>query len=136
MALAEKFGITQYPTPAGGCALTQEGFANRLKELMKNKPKFAPEDLDLIVIGRHFFKDNSQIILGRNEQENEILASAAKKGDILIEPESFVGPTALVKEKIDNTIIEKAKNLIIKFSPKAKNVDVTELTFKFSGGDY
>ena len=37
MALAREFGLTDYPTPAGGCLLTDPGYAHRLKEL------FAPQ---------------------------------------------------------------------------------------------
>lgn len=134
MELAQKFGIKDYPTPAGGCALTQEGFAKKLKELMKNKPDFMSEDVDLIRLGRHFFFEGAQIILGRDKEENEILESAAKNDDILIELKEIVGPTALVKgDKIADSAVEKAKELIIKFSPKAKDFRVNELTFKVSG---
>src|SRR4030042_3028765 len=38
--LAKKFGIIDYPNPAGGCMLTQEGFVGRLKELMEKKTDF------------------------------------------------------------------------------------------------
>lgn len=131
MALAKKFGIKVYPTPAGGCALTQKGFVNRLKELMKNKPDFNAEDIDLIRFGRHFYFDNIQIILGRNQQENQILESVFKKNNTLIEPENFIGPTAILRgKKIDEPVIKKAKKLIIKFSPKVKNLDVSQLTFR------
>lgn len=57
MVLAEKFGIKKYPTPAGGCALTQSGFAERLRELAVYKPNYDVYDLDLIKIGRHFWID-------------------------------------------------------------------------------
>jgi len=127
--LAEKFNIKDYPTPAGGCALTQAGFAGRIKELIKHRPDFDAQDVDLIRIGRHFFSLDelgmkfTQIILGRNQEENEILKSAIQTKDILIEPENFPGPTALVRGKsISEPIIQNAKNLIFQFSPKAKNL--------------
>ena len=91
MALAAQYDIKEYPTPAGGCALTQPGFADRLRELMKHKPDFNSEDVNLVAIGRHFFFDDEtsrqarginllperseaeskaiQIILGRNQEE-------------------------------------------------------------------
>ena len=164
MALAKKFNIKNYPTPAGGCALTEKGFTRRLKELMEHKPDFNSEDIDLIRIGRHFWvggeyrntfrqaqgikrllpersaegtesKAYIQIILGRDEQENQILESLFKKDDILVEPDNFVGPTALIRgEKKDNSAIEKAKELIIKFSPKARNLEADKLTFRISRG--
>lgn len=136
MALAEKFGIKEYPTPAGGCALTQEGFAKRLRELMENKPDFGHEDIDLVRFGRHFWfhdkfgADKIQIIIGRNEQENQILESAAKNSDILLGPKEVVGPAALIRGKeINDSVIERAKELIIQFSPKAKNYS-GRLTFE------
>ena len=36
MELAEKWGITEYPSPAGGCRLTEPGYALRLKDLLGN----------------------------------------------------------------------------------------------------
>jgi hypothetical protein len=137
MALAQKYGIKEYPTPAGGCALTQDGFAARMKELMKNKPDFTPEDIDLVAIGRHFFYPelvegggNVQIILGRNEEENEILKSQKKPEDVFILPINFSGPEALIRGgKIRNEIIEQAKELIVKFSPKASKLKTEERIF-------
>jgi len=131
MALAKKFGIKEYPTPAGGCALTQKGFATRLKELMEKKPDFNSEDVDLTRIARHFFIDGCQIILGRNEQENQILESVAKKGDILIMLNEFAGPTAMLRGTISDATIEKGKKLVLKFSPKVKG---GIFTFKIMNG--
>ena len=139
MALAEQYGIKSYPTPAGGCALTQKGFADRLRELMKHKPDFNSEDVNLVAIGRHFFAhrslgegglDNIQIILGRNQEENEILASVASQNDILISPENFIGPLALVRQTLRSSTsqgwpenaAEETKVKIIQFSSKAKGL--------------
>jgi tRNA U34 2-thiouridine synthase MnmA/TrmU len=130
MELAKKFSIREYPSPAGGCALTQEGFVKRLKELMRHQPDFNSDDVDLIKFGRHYFIGESQIILGRNEQENQILESAARKNDILVEPENFIGPSALLRAKEPGASIEKVQQLIVEFSPKAKNIAVGRLTFK------
>lgn len=167
MALAAQYGIKEYPTPAGGCALTQKDFAGRLKELMVNKPDFTPEDVDLVAIGRHFFypelvegggigtlrrgathlaqgilpersgaesKALTQIILGRSQEENDILIGAAKLGDILVVPENFPGPTALVRGG-GNDSIDKAKELIMQFSPKAKELKAGEIKFKITKAD-
>ena len=165
MALAKQFGIKEYPTPAGGCALTQKDFAGRLKELMLNKPDFTPEDVDLVAVGRHIWIDSStsldvsrdkslgastQIILGRNQEENEILVRVAKNGDILIVPDGWPGPTALVRfchpelvsgSKSRNEFgmtegeLKQAQELILKFSPKAKNLKLEEIRFKIDRVD-
>jgi predicted ribosome quality control (RQC) complex YloA/Tae2 family protein len=139
MELAKKYGIKNYPTPAGGCALTQEGFTERLKELMKNKPEFDANDVELIKIGRHFWFprrslgeggfDNAQIILGRNQEENEILKNAKKESDIFIIPINFPGPEALIRDKGSSDLVSKTKELIIQFSPKAKGLNQKQLEF-------
>ena len=129
MELAARYRIKNYPTPAGGCALTQKGFTQRLGELINNKPDFDATDVDLIKIGRHFFIKNAQIILGRNQQENEILKSARKENDVFIIPINFSGPEALISGKGASEFIDKTKELIIRFSPKAKNLNKNQLDF-------
>jgi len=170
MALAERYGIKKYPTPAGGCALTQKGFADRLRELMKHKPDFNSEDVNLVAIGRHFWVQgnsldyaldesacaDSQIILGRDQEENEILKSVASRNDVLVCPDGFIGPMALVRSSICHAelvsasdedqrsrnkfgmtkegMINKAKELVIQFSPKAKDLKPEEIRFKIVRG--
>ncbi len=139
MELAKKFNITDYPAPAGGCMLTQDGFVRRLKELMKNKPDFNPKDAELIKVGRHFWHlaslgaSSTQIILGRNEEENKKLLQGKQEKDVVIEPDNFVGPSALIRgEKIGDEVIEKAKESIIQYSPRAKKNRDANLNFKIS----
>lgn len=120
--LAKKFGITDFSTPAGGCCLTQGGFVKRLKELMEQKPGFDSRDVELVKIGRHFWVDGAQIILGRNKGENELLIKLADKNDTIIEPDGFIGPTALIRNNTDEAAINKTKELIIEYSPKAKGL--------------
>lgn len=126
--LAKKFGIVDYPTPAGGCMLTQEGFARRLKELMEQKLDFNFKDVELVKIGRHFWHRGVQIIFGRNKEENEQLVRSKQKGDIIIEPKNFAGPTALIRNSAGDDIINKSKELIIEFSPKAKTISDPQFT--------
>ncbi|OIP78847.1 MAG: hypothetical protein AUK17_01600 [Parcubacteria group bacterium CG2_30_44_18] len=131
MELAKKFGITDYPTPAGGCMLTQDGFVSRLKELMEKKSDFNPEDVELSKIGRHFWDNSTQIILGRDKEENEMLVLAKTKKNALVVPDNFAGPSALVRgEQIGDKSIEKAKELVVQYSPKVKNNIDINLNFK------
>lgn len=143
IALAKKYGIKNYPTPAGGCALTQKGFSSRLRELMKNKPDFNAYDVDLVRFGRHFFfapstplGTSTQIILGRNQEENEFLKNQIKKDEIFIIPINFSGPEALIRgQNISEKNITRAKELIMEFAPKAKNLKKEKLTFDVIKGD-
>ncbi len=108
--LAKKYNIT-FPSPGGGCLLCEKEYCKKLKFLLKKKLTY--QDIKLLSIGRHFFA--SQIILGKNEQENKLLE---KEKGIKIIPEQ-PGPTALIRlEKKQNKekLIKKAKTLIRKYS--------------------
>lgn len=75
MELAKKMGIVEYPSPAGGCSLTEPNFANRLKDLYKyDKEKTKPHDIKLLSLGRHFRLTNkSKAISTRTEEEYNAL---------------------------------------------------------------
>lgn len=136
IALAAQYEIKDYPTPAGGCALTEKGFSSRLRELMKNKPEFNSYDIDLVRFGRHFFINDVQIILGRNQEENEFLKNQIKKNEIFITPINFSGPEALIRgNNISEENIARAKELIMEFASKTKDLKKSELTFDVIKGD-
>jgi len=68
--LAEKLGVANYATPAGGCLLTDPGFSYRLKESFE-KEEHSVLDFHLLKFGRHFrLPGGSKLIVGRNEEEN------------------------------------------------------------------
>jgi len=142
IALAAQYGIKEFPTPASGCALTQEGFTARLKELMTNKPDFTSEDVDLVAVGRHFFYSelvegggSIQIILGRNQEENEFLKNQTRKDEVFIIPINFSGPEALIRgSHILEENIMQAKELIVEFASRAKDLKKEDLVFDIIKG--
>ena len=121
--LAKKFKIKWYPQPAGGCILTDLEFGKKLKDLLKKYPEFDGNDVETLKVGRHFWKGNSKIIVGRNHQENLKLEALKRKKDIIIKMENYPGPTVLIrpyKSKISSKILNTAKELIIRYSKKAQ----------------
>jgi len=97
IALAERYGLVQYPSPAGGCLLTDVVFSRRLKDLITMDPGFSRRDLELLKQGRHFrINEGTKIVVGRDERENEAILSLARQEDALLTVESFPGPTVLV----------------------------------------
>ncbi|MBU3918794.1 tRNA 4-thiouridine(8) synthase ThiI, partial [Patescibacteria group bacterium] len=118
--LAKKFGIKDYPTPAGGCLLTDPEFSNRLRDLLNKNEKVLKNDLELLFYGRHFWHNNVKIIVGRNEKENEEIEKLKTEKDVLIELKDIPGPITLVKGKNEEAI-EKAKELTKYYSLKARD---------------
>lgn len=71
-ALAKKYGITEYPSPAGGCLLTDKGYSQRLRDLLYVQKTEDKIQLHLLKHGRHFRLDGrSKLVVGRNKAENK-----------------------------------------------------------------
>jgi len=122
MLLANKWKIKKYPSPSGGCILTDINFGEKLKKLFEKWPNCNGQDVQLLKIGRYFWEGNNLIIVGRNKEENGKIHKLKQKGDVIIEPKEFSGPTVLIRGK-DNILersLIKAKDLIIKYSKKIK----------------
>lgn len=96
--LAKKFKIKEYPSPAGGCILTDPNYSQKLFELFKRVPKFTGNDADLIKFGRVFWKDDLLIIVPRDAKECLEVTNLRKRGDVVLEPHNFSGPTVLVRK--------------------------------------
>lgn len=129
MELAKKYGLKNYPTPAGGCLLCDKEFSKRFKMMLENFGDLDKNDVELLKLGRHFYHDKSLIIIGRDQEENQKLEKLARKNDIILELTDIPGPTALIRgKKISEETIQKARNLIKKYSNKIKNVK--EVKFK------
>ncbi|MGE5841570.1 MAG: tRNA 4-thiouridine(8) synthase ThiI, partial [Deltaproteobacteria bacterium] len=96
MELARKLNITDYPSPAGGCLLTDPIFSKRLKDLFSSEPHFEIREIELMKVGRHFrIGPHAKLVVGRNKEENEIIASLSRPNDLLLVVQSAPGPTVL-----------------------------------------
>jgi len=106
MRLAKNFGLHAYATPAGGCLLTDPGFSKRLREFLAHD-ELNLENLELLKVGRHFrLGDNTRLVVGRDEGENNQLAQLALAGDYLFSPQrDLAGPTALARGLINQELV-------------------------------
>lgn len=96
MRLAEAFGISHYPPPAGGCLLTDPMFARRLRDLMLHGEDREVRDYELLKYGRHFrVPEAGKIIVGRNQSDNEALRELAAENDLVCLMADFPGPLVL-----------------------------------------
>ena len=97
MELAAKIGIRDYPSPAGGCKLTEPSFSNRLKDLFAQK-QYSLEEIELLKLGRHFRLDRGvKLVVGRNKNENEKIQEFFREGDLLFKAKNLKGPISLLK---------------------------------------
>jgi hypothetical protein len=117
MALARELGIRDYPSPAGGCLLTDQTFSKRLRDLFGTDPRPRVRDIEALKVGRHFrVGPTTKVILGRNQRENQDLQALADRGDTLIHPVGVPGPTALVPGGAEPPEMETAAAITAAYS--------------------
>lgn len=108
MQMAEYYGIKDYPTPAGGCLLTQENYSNRLQKYLDFKPEAKAKELEILKYGRHFYLNNNTLLMvGRNRSENDRLSDLSLKNDLLIRVSNRPGPLGILR--IVNNVLQEDK---------------------------
>jgi len=133
MALAQQFGFTEYPQPAGGCILTDEFYTKRLRDLWKwqgpENKNYTLEDIMLLQVGRHLRPDaesNFKVIVGRDQLENECLEKY-KDRYISMYSSSHIGPVVLCVGEMNAANMELAAKITAYFGKgrQAESVQIT-----------
>jgi tRNA-specific 2-thiouridylase len=115
-ALAEKYGIEEYPAPAGGCLLTDPSFSRRLKDLLEKDPEGETRLVEMLKRGRHFrLGPGVKVVVGRNQEENAELLELRGKEDCLLEARDVPGPVVLVTGRAGEDEIVTAARLCARY---------------------
>jgi tRNA U34 2-thiouridine synthase MnmA/TrmU len=133
MKMAARFGITEYPTPAGGCLLTEPNFAARLRDLRKHEGIRDMRAIEQLRFGRHFrLGPRTKVIVGRNQQDNDWLESNAGN-DVVMAVEDVPGPTALIHGEASEETIGTAASICARYAPRAANAGSATVTVRGPG---
>ena len=119
IALAREFGITDYPSPAGGCRLTEDAYGRKLRDLMEHEGLRDKETnevnrwlLDLLAVGRRFrLPGGCSVILGRDASENARLEKGPFAA-ILKPTNNIPGPTAAIPVLASEADLALAQSLV------------------------
>jgi hypothetical protein len=99
MELAKTFGLVDYPSPAGGCLLTEKGFCRKLADLKDHEGLKDDRPIWLLLYGRHFrLPGGSKCIVGRDVRDNAAIKKLVKNGDTLVHTVNVPGPTGMLPE--------------------------------------
>ena len=94
--LAERFGVRQYESPAGGCLLTDENFARAMRDL-KDHEGLSDPGVRLLSTGRQFrLSERAKLAVGRNHAENEKLFSLDMPGALYVKAVACRGPVGVI----------------------------------------
>jgi tRNA-uridine 2-sulfurtransferase len=140
MALAKRYGLTGYSTPAGGCLLTDAAFSQRLIKLLDHWPDCDQSDAEPLKYGRVFWlnanRDGQEVkimmVIGRNQEECEKLKVMKKKQDLILEIKNGIGPTTLLRAQ--QPLTDVTKDFVVK-TPVKLAASVIDLTRTFSEED-
>jgi hypothetical protein len=128
MKLAEHFGITDYPSPAGGCILADPILSGRIQEYYRQHKRIVPEDILLLMIGRQFrLPSGGWLVLGRDEKQNEKIEKLRQPGDWLLQPSIIPGPTAILRYSKNKAELETAASIVTRYARKSDLVDGTAI---------
>ena len=131
MELADKWGIKDYPSPAGGCKLTDPNYSIRLKELVERKENVTEKDIHLLKYGRHFITDDkTKIIVTRTAEEGESIKVLLNKNDLMFLTSKYNGAMVIIPEgnnPTENDIIIACR-MAVRYS-KGKDEESVEVKF-------
>jgi hypothetical protein len=126
MARAREYGITkeQMPTPAGGCLLTDEQISQRVRRTFTRSKPGMPEMADLIldVVGRKFVLDDQTIlVVGRDEQENDLISTFVHPGNMFLKIDEVPGPLCILRGNMTSVNMALAAGICLRYG-KAKGI--------------
>ncbi|WML36579.1 tRNA 4-thiouridine(8) synthase ThiI [Clostridium sp. OS1-26] len=131
MELAEKWNIKDYPSPAGGCKLTEPNYAKRLKELLKYKNMPDEKDLELLRFGRHFrVSQDAKIISTRTGEETKEIKNYLSTKDVIFLADTFKGSMIIIIGKPTEEDIEFAAKVTARYC-KGKDEDKIKIKYGY-----
>ncbi|MDH3359257.1 MAG: thiamine biosynthesis protein, partial [Desulfobulbaceae bacterium] len=117
--LAAKFGISDYPSPGGGCVLTDPNKSKQIARYYEEEEEIKIPDLRFLLVGRQFRLPNGGwLALGRDAEENPKVAAVAAPGDLILQMEDRPGPTALLRHGTHPEDKKIAAGIVVRYARK------------------
>ncbi|WP_345993003.1 argininosuccinate synthase domain-containing protein [Sulfurimonas sp. HSL-1716] len=113
--LVEKFGLKDFESPGGGCLLTDENFAKKIRDFIAYDT-FAIKDIPVLKYGRHLrLLDGSKLVVGRNKEENEKLQEIDNDKFIHLRTVGIPGPHSLLSKSATPKDRELAARIVLTY---------------------
>lgn len=114
LALAERFGLAEIPTPAGGCMLADKESAKRYWPLLARGADLGwkPDggDFRLANLGRMYFSRQGTgphwLAVGRDKADNEALAAEVRPEDLVFDLTDYPSPLAVGRPLSDASALD------------------------------
>jgi tRNA-specific 2-thiouridylase len=117
LELADLFEVDDYPTPAGGCLLTDVNYSIRLRDLFDYQEAISADDILLLRRGRHFrLSPVAKLIVGRDEADNARIEKLISSGHYVLEVKDTGSPIGLLSGTATEDDIKLAAALVAGYS--------------------
>lgn len=96
LEMIKNYGFKYYEKPGGGCLLTQDSVADKIKDLISHR-RMNFEDIDMVKFGRYMVLENgARCVISRNEEENMKLNRHNPKMEQIVLLDC-VGPVGIIE---------------------------------------
>ncbi|MBN2897025.1 MAG: 7-cyano-7-deazaguanine synthase [Campylobacterales bacterium] len=96
MELAQHYGLRDFETPGGGCLLTDEHFARRMRDFIAHDT-FDIDDIPVVKYGRQLrLPEGAKLVIGRNQEENAKILTIRNDKYLSISVAPLMGPDSLL----------------------------------------
>jgi tRNA-specific 2-thiouridylase len=113
--LAEQFGLKDYESPGGGCLLTDENFAKKMRDFIAYDT-FEVKDIPVVKYGRQLrLPDGAKLVIGRNQEDNEKIKEIENDKFVHIKTAGIPGPHSLLSRSASDSDRELATRLILTY---------------------
>ena len=127
LQLAQEFGVTEFPAPAGGCLLTDKIFSRRVSDLFDHQNSYPEKHLDLLKYGRHLRLDSqTKIVVGRTRQDNQQISRCIDpERDMVLKVNDYPGPLVVMPNGGSEPVVMLAAGICAGYSKAPKHTPVT-----------
>jgi len=123
MQLAAELGVKEYPSPAGGCLLTEVSYSSKVRDIFDHSEKLKARDFRLLRFGRHFRLDaETRLIIGRDDKENSVLADSLREGETAFRWDEGGSPLGLLIGEASPDNFQTAAKILLRYTRCEKGV--------------
>lgn len=121
MRLAAELGVDEYPTPGGGCLLTEESYIPKVRDVLDHQLIPSVRDFDLLRTGRHFrLSERCKAVVGRDSSDNEKILAAIGAGETSLRWLSGASPLVLLVGEADDAATVLAGRILLRYTKAPK----------------
>jgi len=117
-ALAKEMQIEGYPTPAGGCVLTDVTQGPRVERYYQEHAAVTVADIWLLLVGRQYrLPGGGRFALGRDSKENDLVLARRAPGDLVLRMTDRPGPVGVLRRPTGDDLAAAA-GLVVRYGRK------------------